>query len=61
MQTILDVKLQCPKCKTVDGKPYVFRLLHGHPDVDGDGSIGCPLCYSIAITPEEEKNAMPVS
>jgi hypothetical protein len=35
--SILDVLLRCPECGTVS------RLGDCEPDVDGDGSPGCPV------------------
>lgn len=37
MKNILDAELICEMCKTVS------RVSDCEPDVDGDGSLGCPL------------------
>ena len=55
--SILDVPMKCELCGTVT------RLGDCEPDVDGDGSLGCPLpdCGGIAkedssITSQEKKS-----
>lgn len=49
LTSILDVKLKCPLCN------FKFTVGEGFPDVDGDGSIGCPICFAVAVK-DKEKN-----
>ena len=38
-ESILDAKLECPECGL---KTTVGRAI---PDIDGEGSLGCPRCW----------------
>lgn len=38
-QSIMDVVMICPECGI---RVKVGRAV---PDIDGDGSLGCPVCY----------------
>ena len=38
---ITDQKAKCPVCG------FVFKLEIGFPDVDGEGRIGCPICFAV--------------
>ncbi|KKK92034.1 hypothetical protein LCGC14_2706970 [marine sediment metagenome] len=39
LKSILDVKLRCPECA------LVVKVGAAEPDIDGDGSLGCPRCF----------------
>jgi len=41
LKSILDVKLKCPVCG------FEFTIGNAFPDVDGDGSLGCPICFTV--------------
>ena len=41
MQSILDEKLKCPKCG------QIITVGDADPDIDGDGSLGCPDCLVV--------------
>ncbi len=43
MKSILDVKLKCPKCG------LEATVGDAEPDVDGEGSLGCPKCLSVMV------------
>ena len=53
LKSILDVKLKCPACK--------FKCSTGEafPDVDKDGSLGCPICFTV-MTEENNGRLEPV-
>lgn len=40
-ESILDAELECPRCglKTT--------VSHAIPDIDGEGSLGCPRCWDL--------------
>ena len=40
---ITDAWLKCPSCG------YVFRFKYAFHDVDGDGTPGCPICFTPAV------------
>ena len=40
---ITDTWLKCPSCG------YVFRFKYAFHDVDGDGTPGCPICFTPAV------------
>lgn len=40
-KSILDVRMQCPICK------IIANIGDCEPDIDGDGSLGCPRCLTI--------------
>jgi len=40
---ITDVKMKCPSCG------WEGTVADCEPDVDGDGSLGCPDCFCIVI------------
>jgi hypothetical protein len=42
LPSILDVPMLCPVCG------FRFTVGQGFPDVDGDGGIGCPICFAVA-------------
>ena len=42
--SILRVGCVCPKCK------WIGQVKQCEPDVDGDGSIGCPKCFTVVKT-----------
>ena len=42
--SIMDVKVKCPECG------LVVRVGDAEPDIDGDGSLGCPRCLSMLST-----------
>lgn len=48
MVSILEVPMECSKC---DWRGIVDDC---EPDVDGDGSLGCPKCGSICIEHAQE-------
>ena len=41
LESILDVKLKCPVCG------FRFTVGMAFPDVDGDGALGCPICFAV--------------
>lgn len=43
LKSILDVKLKCPACK------FKCSVDKAFPDVDGDGSLGCPICFTVMV------------
>lgn len=50
--SILDVIMQCPKCRLSS------RVGDCEPDVDGDGSLGCPACGGV-VAEKEASHANP--
>ena len=51
LKSIHDVKIHCP------AKACGWRgiVAHAIPDVDGDGSLGCPLCRRVVEEDEVER------
>lgn len=49
MKSILDVAMQCPQC----GWKGLVR--DAEPDVDGDGSPGCPVTECGGIVAEDDQ------
>ena len=47
---IIDVKTKCSKCK------WKGTVKDCEPDIDNDGSLGCPVCSSIITI--EKNNAL---
>ena len=47
-ESILDVRMQCPVCR------MITSIGECEPDIDGDGSLGCPRC----LTVNKQKNVM---
>lgn len=47
-QSILDARMQCPECESVVSVGLC------EPDIDGEGSLGCPCC----LTNENKRVAM---
>ncbi len=43
LTSILDVKVQCGLCR------WKGQVRDCEPDVDGDGSLGCPECYQHGV------------
>ena len=43
LRSILDVKVKCPACG------WSGTVGDAEPDVDGDGSLGCPKCLCNVI------------
>ncbi len=41
LKSILDVKLKCPACC------LITTVGEAEPDIDGDGSLGCPRCLAV--------------
>ncbi len=41
MDSITDVKMKCPQCCLITTAGLA------EPDIDGDGSLGCPRCLSV--------------
>ncbi len=41
LHSILDQKMFCPKCG------WKGTIWDCEPDVDGDGSLGCLICFSV--------------
>lgn len=39
--SILDVIMQCPECSKM------WTVGQAEPDIDGDGSLGCPECLIV--------------
>ena len=40
-ESILDVKLKCPECT------LITTVDLAEPDIDGEGSLGCPRCLQV--------------
>lgn len=38
LESILDCKLECPECG------FITTVSEAEPDIDEDGSLGCPKC-----------------
>ena len=48
LQRITDVRVFCPCCK------WQGTIGQAEPDIDGDGSLGCPICFHVT---ERDLNA----
>ncbi len=46
-KSITDVKLKCPECN------LIVSVGDAEPDIDGDGSLGCPTCLPKKIVLKE--------
>lgn len=47
LKSITEMGMVCPKCD------WTGTVYSAEPDVDGDGSLGCPKCLTI-VTPDEK-------
>lgn len=52
MRSITEVQMICPNCN------WTGPVADCEPDVDGDGSLGCPECEGIVTETETEKERM---
>ena len=43
LTSITQVPMKCPNCG------WVGKVIDCEPDVDGDGSLGCPKCNTVMV------------